>query len=216
MDKVVVLRETPLTRALHTKIRDQGASRHQFVTCSDRLTQMLLEEALGHLPATEVEVMTPCGPYKGVALPEESQLCAISILRAADCMLGVVRSTMPSIAVGKVLIQRDEETALPALMYAKLPPDIATRPAVLVLDPMLATGGSAIMCVKVLVEKGVDPKKIIFVNVVCVKEGIEALAAAYPDVKVVTGAIDPILNEKKYIVPGLGDFGDRYFGTDGN
>ena len=164
----------------------------------------MLEEALGLLPVKEVTIETPCGPYKGVELPNESSLCAVSILRAADCMLGVVRSTMPSVAVGKVLIQRDEETALPTLMYAKLPPDIATRPAVLLLDPMLATGGSAIMCIKVLADRGVDPKKIIFINVLCCKEGLEAIAKAYPDVRVVTGAIDPILNEKKYIVPGLG------------
>jgi len=99
-------------------------------------------------------------------------------------------------------------------MYSKLPPDIARRP-VLLLDPMLATGGSAVMACKVLVEKGVPPENIIFVNIVCVQEGLDAIAKAYPTVRVVTGAIDPILNEKKYIVPGLGDFGDRYFGTDG-
>ena len=84
---------------------------------------------------------------------------------------------------------------------------------VLLLDPMLATGGSAGTAVRVLCERGVKPESIIFVNVVSCEEGLRALAAAYPQVKVVTGAIDPILNEKKYIVPGLGDFGDRYFGT---
>lgn len=118
---------------------------------------------------------------------------------------------MPSVAVGKILIQRDEATAMPQLMYSKLPPDIARRP-VLLLDPMLATGGSAVMACKVLVDQGVPPENIIFVNIVCVQEGLDALAKAYPAVQVVTGAIDPILNDKKYIVPGLGDFGDRYFG----
>ena len=103
---------------------------------------------------------------------------------------------------------------MPQLMYDKLPPDIAKRP-VLLLDPMLATGGSAVMACKVLVEKGVPAENIIFVNIVCVQEGIDALAKAYPAVRIVTSAIDPILNETKYIVPGLGDFGDRYFGTDG-
>ena len=172
---------------------------------------MLIEEALALLPSTPVTVETPCGPYTGCKLPEEHRICAVSILRAADCMLGEVRAMMPSVAVGKILIQRDEATALPQLMYSKLPPDVATRP-VLLLDPMLATGGSAVAAVKVLVEAGVPPENIVFVNIVCVREGLAALAAAYPAVKVVTGAIDPILNEKKYIVPGLGDFGDRYFG----
>ena len=150
----------------------------------------------------------------GMRLPAESSLCAVSILRAADCMLGEVRVMMPSVAVGKILIQRDEETALPTLFYSKLPPDVAMR-QVLLLDPMLATGGSAVKAIECLVEKGVRPENIIFVNIVCVREGIAAIHSKYPQVKIVTGAIDPILNSKSYIVPGLGDFGDRYFGTDG-
>ena len=128
-------------------------------------------------------------------------------------MLGVVRDMMPDISVGKVLIQRDEATAQPVLMRRALPPSVGELAGVLLLDPMLATGGSAVTAVRVLCERGVKPESIIFVNVVSCEEGC-ALAAAYPQVKVVTGAIDPILNEKKYIVPGLGDFGDRYFGTD--
>jgi uracil phosphoribosyltransferase len=167
---VTLLRETPLVRALHTRIRDKHAKREVFVTASDRLVRLLIEEALGLLPATNVEVVTPCGPYSGVQLPDESSLCAVSILRAADCMLGELRKMMPSAAVGKILIQRDEETALPNLLYAKLPPDIASRP-ILLLDPMLASGGSAIMAIDVLVERGCKPENIIFVNVVCVKEG---------------------------------------------
>ena len=211
---VTVLRETKLTRALHTAIRDKAASRHQFVTASNRLTRLLIEEALALLPSEEVTVETPCGPYAGCRLPDEERICAVSILRAADCMLGVVRDMMPDISVGKVLIQRDEATAQPVLMYSKLPPSVGELAGVLLLDPMLATGGSAVTAVRVLCERGVKPESIIFVNVVSCEEGLRALAAAYPQVKVVTGAIDPILNEKKYIVPGLGDFGDRYFGTD--
>jgi len=213
MANPTILRETPQVRALHTVIRDKDCSRHDFVTKSNRLVQMLIEEALGLLPATKVTVNTPCGPYEGVKLADESSLCAVSIMRAADCMLGVARDIMPSVTVGKILIQRDESTALPVLMYSKLPKDIALRP-VLLLDPMLATGGSAIEAIKVMVERGVPPERIIFVNIVCCAEGLQALHKAFPQVQVVTSAIDPILNEQKYIVPGLGDFGDRYFGTD--
>jgi uracil phosphoribosyltransferase len=209
-----VIKQTALVKALHTAIRDKDATRHTFVTCSNRLVRLLIEEALSLFPAVPVTVQTPCGPYEGVKLPEEHRICAVSILRAADCMLDEVRSMMPSIAVGKILIQRYEKTAMPCLMYSKLPPDIGTRP-VLLLDPMLATGGSAVTAVKVLVDAGCAPETIIFVNVVCVREGLEALQNAYPAVRVVTSAIDPELNAQKYIVPGLGDFGDRYFGTDG-
>lgn len=211
---LVLLRQTPLVKGLHTLIRDKASSRHTFVTSSDRLVQLLVEEALGHFPSTPVSITTPCGTYEGTSLLDpHSSLCAISILRAADCMLGVVRALMPSIAVGKVLIQRDEATALAQLLYSKLPPDIANR-HILLLDPMLATGGSAIACIELLVSRGVAPSRIIFVNILCVREGLEAIASKFPDIKVVSSALDPILNGSKYIVPGLGDFGDRYFGTE--
>ena len=214
MDSVILLRETPLVKSLFTIIRNKDTPREKFVLNANRITRLLIEEALGLFGATPVTVQTPCGPFEGCTLPSDDRLCAVSILRAADCMLGEVRVMMPAVAVGKILIQRNEETAEPELMYSKLPPDVATRP-VLLLDPMLATGGSAVAAVEVLVKAGVPAANIIFVNIVCVKEGLAKLAAAYPAVRVVTGAVDPILNEKKYIVPGLGDFGDRYFGTDG-
>ena len=209
----VVLKETALTRALHTTMRDKTSSRHDFVTSSNRVVRLLIEEALALLPAKTKTVETPCGPYDGVELPEESSIVAVSILRAADCMLGEVRNMMPAVAVGKILIQRNEETAEPVLMYSKLPPSLVDRP-ILLLDPMLATGGSAVTAVDVLLGKGAKAQNIIFVNIVAVRDGIAKLATAHPEVQVVTSAIDPILNEKKYIVPGLGDFGDRYFGTD--
>jgi len=211
--KVVLLQQTNLVRALHTTFRDRHCPRQTFVTTSDRLVQLLIEEAFGLLPPTPITVETPCGPYEGVALATENELCAVSILRAADCMLGVMRSIMPGIPVGKILIQRDEATALPQLMYSKLPPNLAQR-HVLLFDPMLATGGSAIAAIRVLIEQGALENQILFINIVCCQEGVTAIQAAYPLVWIVTSAIDPVLNDKKYIVPGLGDFGDRYFGTD--
>jgi len=121
---------------------------------------------------------------------------------------------MYGVMAGKILIQRDETTAekTPKLFYVNLPSDIASQD-VLLCDPMLATGGSATMAISVLVDAGVSPSKIIFINVIACPEGIEALHAKYPQVTIVTTAIDPRLNEHKYIVPGLGDYGDRYFAT---
>lgn len=118
-------------------------------------------------------------------------------------MLSTVMGMMPSIAVGKVLIQRDEQTALPKLFYSKLPPDMARFASVLLLDPMLATGGSACLCIRQLVERGVQPSKIIFVNVVSCPEGLKALALEFPEVVVVSGAVDAQLNEKKCVDGGL-------------
>jgi len=135
MSKAVhIVRETPLTKSLNTRMRDKNATRQQFVSASNRLVRILIDEALGLFPATPVTIETPCGPYQGCTLPDESSICAVSILRAADCMLGEVRNILPSCSVGKILIQRDEATAQPQLIYSKLPPDVARRP-VLLCDP---------------------------------------------------------------------------------
>jgi uracil phosphoribosyltransferase len=123
-----------------------------------------------------------------------------------------IRQVCEDIRIGKILIQRNEETAEPILFYSKLPKDIANR-YVLLLDPMLATGGSVCKAIEVLKEKGVNEKKIIFINLISCPEGIKKVFKEFPNVKIVTGFIDKKLNSKAYILPGLGDFGDRYFGT---
>lgn len=121
-----------------------------------------------------------------------------------------LRDCCRSVRIGKILIQRDEETALPKLFYEKLPDDIADR-YVFLLDPMLATGGSAIMATDVLLSRGVKPERIIFLNLVANPEGIANYCEKFPLIKIITGAIDPGLDESKHIVPGLGDFGQRYY-----
>jgi uracil phosphoribosyltransferase len=124
-----------------------------------------------------------------------------------------LRECCRSVRIGKILIQRDERTAQPSLYYSKLPPDVSQRTCLL-LDPMLATGGTAIKAVEVLREMGVPEHAIIFINLIAAPEGIQALQRVYPDIKIITAAIDDGLDARKYIVPGLGDFGCRYFGTD--
>jgi len=114
------------------------------------------------------------------------------------------------VRIGKILIQRNEETSLPKLFYEKLPPDIKDR-WVLLLDPMLATGGSAIMAVETLKNKGVPEDRILFLNLIASQEGIQNFAEKVPKVRVITAFVDQGLDEKNYIVPGLGDFGDRFY-----
>ena len=130
-------------------------------------------------------------------------------------MINEVMNLLPGVTVGKVLIQRDENSVdkSPVLFYTKLPDDIQAKERVFVLDPMLATGGSVLMCIEKLKEKGVNEDKITFINLVSCEEGLTNLHLRYPQVKVITASVDPILNHQKYIVPGLGDFGDRYFGS---
>jgi uracil phosphoribosyltransferase len=138
-----------------------------------------------------------------------SRLCPRSFI--SNCHhLASLRSVCKSVRIGKILIQRDEETALPKLIYVKLPKDISKR-KILLLDPMLATGGSANRAIGVLLEHGVLEENIVFLNLIAAPEGIAAMQAAYPRVRIITTMVDSHLNEKKFIMPGIGDFGDRYF-----
>ncbi|EFA85146.1 uracil phosphoribosyltransferase [Heterostelium album PN500] len=197
---------------LFTLIRNKDTKREDFIFYSDRLIRLLIEEGLNCLPFSETTVTTPTGcEYNGVQFA--SKICGVSIVRAGESMEAGLRAVCKQIKIGKILIQRDEQTALPKLLYSKLPADIANR-HVLLLDPMLATGGTVAQAVEVLIERGVKEENIIFINLIAAPEGIQFFTSKYPKVTIVTGEIDEKLNEKKYIVPGIGDFGDRYFGTE--
>jgi len=206
-----VLKMTNQIKGLHSIIRNRETSRADFIFHSDRLLRLVIEEGLGYLPFGERSVTTPTGEeYKGVEFT--TKVCGVSIVRAGESMESALRSVCRDIRIGKILIQRNEETAEAQLYYSKLPKDISER-HVLLLDPMLASGGSAIKAIEVLIEHGVIEENIIFVNLIAAPEGVEAMRRRYPEVIIVTTEIDEMLNEKKFILPGIGDFGDRYFGT---
>jgi len=206
---VVCLPRTNQLEALLTIIRDKNTNRGDFIFHSNRIIRLLVEEGLNHLPVVEKTVVTPTSTeFEGVGF--KGKICGVSIMRAGESMEQGLRDCCRSVRIGKILIQRDEETALPKLYYSKLPPDIDDR-YVLLLDPMLATGGSAIKAIEVLLANGVKEDKILFLNLVAAPEGIEAVTKKYSQLKIVTASVDKGLNDKKYIIPGLGDFGDRYF-----
>ncbi|PSR72874.1 hypothetical protein PHLCEN_2v11241 [Hermanssonia centrifuga] len=206
---VFTLPQTAQLEALYTIIRDKDTSRGDFLFYSDRIIRLLVEEGLNHLPVVPKTVETPTGAiYEGVGF--EGKICGVSILRAGEAMESGLREVCRSVRIGKILIQRDEETAQAKLFYSKLPPDIAQR-YVLLLDPMLATGGSAMKAVEVIMEHGVPEERIIFINLISSPEGLKTFCGKYPALRVITGWIDQGLNEKAYIIPGLGDFGERRF-----
>ncbi|KAJ2695213.1 hypothetical protein H4218_005297 [Coemansia sp. IMI 209128] len=206
------LAQTHQLKALMTIIRDQNTPRGDFVFYSDRVIRLLVEEGLNYLPVVNKEVITPMGvPFQGVAF--EGRICGVSIMRAGESMEQGLRDVCTSVRIGKVLIQRDERTAQPKLYYSKLPKDIANR-WVLLLDPMLATGGSAIKCIEVLLEAGVKEERILFINLICSPEGALAMLEQFPKLQIITAEIDEGMDQQKFILPGLGDFGDRYFGTE--
>ncbi|KAI0120033.1 uracil phosphoribosyltransferase-domain-containing protein [Nemania sp. FL0031] len=208
-ETVTTLPQTPQLIALLTKIRDKNTERADFIFYSNRIIRLLVEEGLNHLPVVEQTITTPVGRnYAGLMF--QGKICGVSIMRAGEAMEQGLRDCCRSVRIGKILIQRDEETSQPKLFYDKLPEDIAER-WVLLLDPMFATGGSAIMAVEVLKSRGVPEERILFLNLIASPEGIGNFATKFPKLRVVTAFVDQGLDSKNYIVPGLGDFGDRFY-----
>ena len=203
--------------ALLTGIRDKTCSPTDYVRYSNRLCRILAEEGLAHCRLMQpTTVMTPTeAEAHGLAYPDFGrECCVVSIMRSGDIIADSIREIIPSMPVGKLLIQRQEQTKEKSavLYWSKLPHDIANR-FVFVCDPMLGTGGSICLCLQELVKQHVNPKNTIFLNIVSCPEGLSRLNREFPEVKVITCAVDDALNDNCYIVPGLGDYGDRFYHT---
>ncbi|XP_068645119.1 uridine/cytidine kinase UKL1, chloroplastic isoform X2 [Aristolochia californica] len=208
---VNVIQSTFQIRGMHTLIRDREITKHDFVFYSDRLIRLVVEHGLGHLPFTEKQVITPTGSvYTGVDFCKK--LCGVSIIRSGESMENALRACCKGIKIGKILIHRDGDNGK-QLIYERLPTDISER-HVLLLDPVLATGNSANQAIELLVQKGVPENHIIFLNLISAPEGIHCVCKRFPSLKIVTSEIDVALNDEYRVIPGMGEFGDRYFGTD--
>ncbi|KAL2246848.1 uridine kinase-like protein 1, chloroplastic [Sesamum indicum] len=208
---VYVIQSTFQIRGMHTLIRDRDISKHDFVFYSDRVIRLVVEHGLGHLPFTEKQVVTPTGSvYTGVDFCKK--LCGVSIVRSGESMENALRACCKGIKIGKILIHRHGDNGK-QLIYEKLPKDICER-HVLLLDPVLATGNSANEAIELLIQKGVPESHIIFLNLISAPEGIHCVCKRFPSLKIVTSEIDVGLNGEFQVIPGMGEFGDRYFGTD--
>ena len=199
----------PLIQHKITLLRDKNTGSKEFRELISEVTMLMCYEATRDLPLKQVEVETPMAVTKANVISGR-KLAIVPILRAGIGMVDGILNLLPAAKVGHIGLYRDHETHEPVEYYCKLPSDIAER-EVIVLDPMLATGGSAIDAISKLKETGV--KQIKFMCIIAAPEGVEALIEAHPDVQVYCGALDGHLNEEKYIIPGLGDAGDRIFGT---
>ena len=199
----------PLIQDSLTHLRNRDTSLEKFRQHSDKICQLMLIESVKDFKLVNLDVETPVGKITGSKLNEE--VVFIPVLRAGVAMLFSAIQLLPKSKVGFVGLERDENTAIASEYYWKLPP-ITQNTTVIVTDPMLATGGSLVHLLRQIVPK--KPKRIIIVSVVAAGEGVQVLEKEFPDVKVYTAALDEKLNDKKYIVPGLGDYGDRYFGTE--
>lgn len=198
----------PLAQCHLAAIRAKETPSHQFRRHLNLLARMLFLEASKELPLNEITVQTPLTQTTGTQLARP--LVFVPILRAGLGLLDGILPLVPEAVVAHVGIKRNEETALPQPYYANLPANLGSAD-VFLLDPMLATGGSACEAVNQL--KAAGALRITMICVVSCPEGLAAMASAHPDVPIVTAATDDGLNDKCYIVPGLGDAGDRYFGT---
>ena len=191
-------------------LRDKKTDIQKFRHHSDKICQLLFAEAIRGLSFKEVEIETPI--EKMMTLKMEDEVIVVPVLRAGLAMLFGALQLLPKSKIGFVGLERNEKTAVAREYYWKLP-KITSKSVVIVTDPMLATGGSILHLLR-QIAKNNQPKAMRIVSVIAAPEGIEAIKQEFPEVEICTDAIDRQLNAAKYIVPGLGDYGDRYFGTD--
>jgi len=199
----------PLIQHKLSILRSRKTGVKEFRELISEISGLMCYEATRNLPVEEVMVQTPVAQAKCYKLAGK-KLAIIPILRAGLGMVDAMLNLIPSAKVGHIGLYRDPETHQPVEYYCKLPEDIGKR-QVFVVDPMLATGGSAIAAIDFLKKHGC--KQIIMMNIIGCPEGVKAVQEAHPDVDIYVAAIDEKLNEHAYIVPGLGDAGDRIFGT---
>ena len=201
MDHPLILHKISMLRSKETGTKD-------FRELIYEIALLIGYEATRDLPVAEYTVSTPVTEAVGYRLPR--QVCLVPILRAGLGMVDALLTLIPAARVGHIGLYRDPQTLEPVEYYCKMPPDLAER-VVLVLDPMLATGGSAAAAITFLKQRGA--KMIKMLNIIGAPEGVKKVTDAHPDVDIYLGSLDEKLNDHGYIVPGLGDAGDRLFGT---
>ncbi|MBQ2380952.1 MAG: uracil phosphoribosyltransferase [Succinivibrio sp.] len=207
--KNITIFSHPLIKHKISLLRDKEASTNKFRTLIEEIAMLEAYEALSDLPLKEVDVETPIEKCKSPMI-DGLKLAIIPVLRAGLGMVPGLDALVPSARIGHIGMYRDEVTHKPVPYYCKLPQNLQERTCV-ILDPMLATGGSAVDAVDMIKAKG--GKKIKFLCIIAAPEGLEKLATAHPDVQIYVGQLDRELNKDAYICPGLGDAGDRIFGT---
>ena len=198
----------PLIHHSLTILRDMETQTESFKRHAAIVSELLIMEATRDLPTIKKEVQTPLTSFAGQGV--DDSLVLVPVLRAGLSMLFAALEFLPWASVGFIGLERDEKTAIAHEYYKKFPDNLESK-RILILDPMLATGGSLIDTMTALQQKGA--RDVRAVCVVAAPEGIKLVNSTFPEMKIFTAAVDNHLNDQKYIVPGLGDFGDRYFGT---
>lgn len=202
-----------LEKAFLTILRDKTTKTGLFRETVEKLIPFLVGRVSECLDYQDVLIQTPVvDGYAGTQLA--NQIVFVPVLRSGEALLEGFRTYFPDASVRHILVQRNEETAQAYFLYSKLPKSIPAHHKIIILEPMIATGGSLEIVINKIKEKGALENNIIVASVVAAPEGLHKLAELFPDICVTVLAVDTGLNDKKYIVPGLGDFGDRYYGTE--
>jgi uracil phosphoribosyltransferase len=200
-----------LTNVLITQLRRKELTRIEFRAQTHQLAQCLAQQATDHLTTTPITVTTTFGKSDGIALTQPIVL--VPILRSGLALLPAFVEFFPNAGIGCVGLRRDEKTAIATLYYNNIP-KLAGNEHIIMLDPMIATGGSSCATLEILIKKGVAQRSILFVAIIASQQGLDVVKKSFPGITVIVAAVDHELNPQKFIVPGLGDFGDRYFGTE--
>lgn len=209
LSKMFSVLDHPLIEIKMTTLRDKDTPPQQFRQTLREIAGLMSFQVFNHLRFDEWDVHTPLETTTGRYL-QNPVPCLLSVLRAGNGLVDALSAILPEAAIGHLGVQRDPKTHKPVYYYEKLPPDIARR-QVIIADPMLATGGSAIMAADQMKKKGCNG--LVFVCLIAAPEGVSAFQNAHPNIPVITAALDRQLNENCYILPGLGDAGDRIYNT---
>ncbi|KAI8055350.1 uridine kinase [Syncephalis plumigaleata] len=210
-ESVITLKQTSQLKAIHTIIRDRDTERDDFIFYSERLSNLVVEHGLSLLPFETITVTTPV-QQSFVGKQAYRKLCGVSIIRAGLPMEVSLRKVIKDVPLGRMLIQSDSKTGEPQLHHRILPANIADH-YVFLMDATIATGAAGIMAIRVLLDHDVPEDRIIFLSLLSAPQGLHSIARAFPKVRIVTSMVDPGLSDDLYIEPGMGNFGDRYFGT---
>ena len=205
----IKIMEHPLIKHKISRLRDKSTGTTEFRNLIEEIAMLMGYEALRDLPLADVEISTPIEDCM-TPMIDGKKLAIVPILRAGLGMVNGIHALVPSAKVGHIGLYRDEETHEPHEYYCKLP-DMIDQRLIVVLDPMLATGGSACSAIDFIKQRG--GKHIKFMSIIAAPEGLEKLATTHPDIEIYVGNLDRCLNSNAYICPGLGDAGDRIFGT---
>lgn len=211
--KNVIVPSHPLITHNLALIRDKNTERETFLSAFKRISFFLLQEGFKDISLKEKEIETPLQKMTTQKIDEDYTYIIAPILRAGLAFTETAVSLLPTAHVIHIGMYRDEETHEPVWYYDKSPSNLPRKTKVFILDPMLATGGSAVAAIRLFKDKGIQEKDIVFISLLSAPEGIKTLHTQFKNIKIITASIDKSLNEKAYIVPGLGDAGDRFFNS---